>query len=86
MFLKVKLLFAGLDPANPMMSHFVGCYLTSDDAEWVDVIHSDMYAFGTAPSQRMAKIHIFVNGGCRYQPPNCTVLPATFNPSNNQCD
>ncbi|XP_072747773.1 pancreatic triacylglycerol lipase-like [Anoplolepis gracilipes] len=55
----------GLDPANPLF-YPRGCYLTSEDAAWVDIIHTDMGGYGTPPYQGTAQY--FQNGGVRPQP------------------
>lgn len=59
----------GLDPANPFTSLFAGCYLSSDNALSVDVIHTDMGLYGTTDdSPETATAHFFANGGHRFQP------------------
>ncbi|XP_018395552.1 PREDICTED: lipase member H-like [Cyphomyrmex costatus] len=55
----------GLDPANPLF-YLPGCYLTSKDAEWLDVIHTDKGGYGTPTS--MGTADYYVNGGTRPQP------------------
>ncbi|XP_011873876.1 PREDICTED: lipase member H-A-like isoform X2 [Vollenhovia emeryi] len=54
-----------LDPANSIF-YFPGCYLTRNDATWVDVIHTDMGGYGTLKSTGTADY--YVNGGTRPQP------------------
>ncbi|XP_018304111.1 lipase member H isoform X2 [Mycetomoellerius zeteki] len=54
-----------LDPANPVF-YLLGCYLTPNDAEWVDVIHTDKGGYGTPTS--MGTADYYVNGGTRPQP------------------
>ncbi|XP_012538316.1 lipase member H [Monomorium pharaonis] len=54
-----------LDPANPMFYPF-GCYLTNEDASWIDVIHTDMGGYGTPTS--MGTAEYYANGGTRPQP------------------
>ncbi|XP_039313467.1 lipase member H [Solenopsis invicta] len=55
----------GLDPANPIF-YLPGCYLTRNDAMWVDVIHTDKGGYGTPTS--MGTADYYVNGGTRPQP------------------
>ncbi|XP_012538313.1 lipase member H [Monomorium pharaonis] len=59
-----------LDPANPIF-YFPGCYLTHNDAMWVDVIHTDIGGYGTLTSVGTADY--YVNGGTRPQP-GCKLL------------
>lgn len=54
-----------LDPANPLF-YLPGCYLTRNDATWVDVIHTDMGGYGTLTA--MGTADYYVNGGTRPQP------------------
>lgn len=84
MFLKVKLLFTGLDPANPYIYPSV-CFLKSNDAKWVDVIHTDMFIYGTPSFPRMGTAEFFANYGIRYQP-NCTFTFKLFTPEGNNHD
>ncbi|XP_029158481.1 pancreatic triacylglycerol lipase-like [Nylanderia fulva] len=55
----------GLDPANPVF-YPLGCYLTSTDAPWVDVIYTDMGGYGTF--ECVGTANYYVNGGSRPQP------------------
>ncbi|KYN29647.1 Lipase member H-B [Trachymyrmex cornetzi] len=59
-----------LDPANPVF-YLLGCYLTRNDAEWVDVIHTDKGGYGTPTS--MGTADYYVNGGTRPQP-GCQII------------
>ncbi|XP_011645183.1 LOW QUALITY PROTEIN: lipase member H-like [Pogonomyrmex barbatus] len=59
-----------LDPANPIF-YPPGCYLTRNDASWVDVIHTDRGGYGTPTS--MGTADYYVNGGTRPQP-DCIFL------------
>lgn len=43
-----------------------GCYLKSSDAEWIDIIHTDMGGFGTSQSLGTAEYN--ANMGTRPQP------------------
>lgn len=61
----MKLSFLGLDPVNPKF-YPLGCYLTSNDANWVDVIHTDMGGSGT--SERCGTTDYYPNDGTRTQP------------------
>lgn len=54
-----------LDPANRMY-YPIGCYLTSNDASWIDVIHTDAGGFGTL--EHMGSAEFYANGGTRTQP------------------
>ena len=54
-----------MDPANPLF-YLPGCYLTQNDAEWVDVIHTDKGGYGAPTS--MGTADYYVNGGIRPQP------------------
>ncbi|KAL0121396.1 hypothetical protein PUN28_006721 [Cardiocondyla obscurior] len=54
-----------LDPANPLF-YLPGCYLTRNDATWVDVIHTDKGGYGTPVSTGTADYYI--NSGTRPQP------------------
>ncbi|XP_071558357.1 lipase member H-A-like isoform X1 [Temnothorax nylanderi] len=67
-----------LDPANPIF-YLPGCYLTRNDAAWVDVIHTDMGVYGSPISTGTADY--YVNGGTRPQP-DCKL----FGPSLSQTD
>ncbi|XP_025993973.1 lipase member H-A [Solenopsis invicta] len=55
----------GLDPANRIF-YPTGCYLTSKDASWIDVIHTDMGGYGT--SKYMGTAEFYANTGHRPQP------------------
>ncbi|KAL0117658.1 hypothetical protein PUN28_008810 [Cardiocondyla obscurior] len=66
----------GLDPANPFF-YPSGCYLRSNDAAWVDVIHTDMGGYGTLFSTGTADY--YVNGGYRPQP-NCSLISIPLSP------
>ncbi|XP_011694913.1 PREDICTED: endothelial lipase-like [Wasmannia auropunctata] len=70
----------GLDPANPFLSLCLGCYLSSDDAEFVDSMTSGMPVFGSFPFPRMATAHFLLNGG--YSQPNCSLISLLTDPTN----
>ncbi|XP_011634897.1 lipase member H-like [Pogonomyrmex barbatus] len=55
-----------LDPANPIFNPLESCYLTKDDASWVDVIHTDMGGYGTY--YPMGTADFYANSGHRPQP------------------
>jgi len=73
-----------LDPANPFF-YFPGCYLTRNDAAWIDVIHTDMGGYGTPTS--MGTADYYVNDGIRPQP-GCKFfgLPLSDTGINNYCN
>lgn len=54
-----------MDPANPSF-YPSGCYLTSEDATWIDIIHMDMGGYGS--SAGMGTAEYYANGGTRPQP------------------
>jgi hypothetical protein len=58
-------LFIGLDPANRIF-YPTGCYLMSNDASWIDVIHTDMGGSGT--SMVMGTAEFYANTGHSPQP------------------
>lgn len=60
----------GLDPANDML-YLTGCYLTSKDASWVDVIHTDKWGYGTGSHMGTAEFN--ANDGHRPQP-GCSLI------------
>jgi len=77
-FLSVKL-FVALDPANPMFYPF-GCYLTKDDAFWIDVIHTDRGIYGTLTY--MGTAEFYANHGTRPQP-GCPLIGTPLSNSGN---
>ncbi|XP_070531441.1 lipase member H-like [Cardiocondyla obscurior] len=66
----------GLDPAIPFF-YPSGCYLRSNDAAWVDVIHTDMGEYGTLFSTGTADY--YVTDGFRPQP-NCSLISIPLSP------
>ncbi|KAL0128523.1 hypothetical protein PUN28_003686 [Cardiocondyla obscurior] len=65
-----------LDPAIPFF-YPSGCYLRSNDAAWVDVIHTDMGEYGTLFSTGTADY--YVTDGFRPQP-NCSLISIPLSP------
>lgn len=68
-----------MDPANPIF-YPTGCYLTSKDAKWVDVIHTDKGGYGTPLST--GTTDYYVNGGTRPQP-DCKTLAVPLSKEGN---
>lgn len=56
----------GLDPAGLLFSPNSSVFLTKEDAEFVDVIHTDGGVYGT--SEALASADFYPNGGVRVQP------------------
>lgn len=75
-------MFAALDPANRMF-YPTGCYLTSNDASWIDVIHMDSGVYGTLEHLGSAEFYAD-NGGRRFQPGCPIAVP--FSDEGNKCD
>lgn len=55
----------GLDPAGVLFSPNSTVFLTKEDAEFVDVIHTDAGVYGT--SEALASVDFYPNGGDRVQ-------------------
>lgn len=70
----------GLDPAGPFFNFFQPC-LSSSDARFVDIIHTDFSFYGISKS--IGTVDFFPNGGHRIQPgcPSNT----TFNTKEDFC-
>ncbi|XP_011873872.1 PREDICTED: lipase member H-like [Vollenhovia emeryi] len=66
-----------LDPANPII-YPIGCYLKSDDAMWIDVIHTDMGGYGIPWT--MGTADYVVNHGIRPQP-GCELVGLPLSPT-----
>lgn len=60
-----KIFFIGLDPAGPGY-YILNTHLSASDAEFVDVIHTDMGFFGLA--LKIGHVDFFPNYGYRSQP------------------
>lgn len=73
-YLNKELLVTGLDPAGPFFNFLQPC-LSSSDARFVDVIHTDYRFYGIA--KNIGTVDFFPNGGHRIQP-GCP-LNTTFN-------
>lgn len=65
----------GLDPAGLLFSPNSTVFLTKDDAEFVDVIHTDGGVYGT--SEALVSADFYPNGGVRAQP-GCSVWTFPF--------
>ncbi|XP_029173938.1 phospholipase A1 member A-like [Nylanderia fulva] len=70
----------GLDPAGPFFNFLQPC-LTSSDARFVDIIHTDSRFYGITKS--IGTVDFFPNGGRRIQP-GCP-LNVTFNTKEDFC-
>lgn len=55
----------GLDPAGPLFTPNSTVFLTKEDAEFVDVIHTDAGIYGT--SEALASADFYPNDGVRAQ-------------------
>lgn len=55
----------GLDPAGPLFKPNSTVFLTKDDAEFVDVIHTDSGFYGT--KMALASVDFYPNDGVRAQ-------------------
>ncbi|XP_060814962.1 pancreatic triacylglycerol lipase-like [Bombus pascuorum] len=60
----------GLDPAGPLF-YILNCRLTSEDADFVDIIHTDAGFYGIV--LRSGHVDFYPNGGHRPQP-GCTLI------------
>lgn len=65
----------GLDPAGLLFSPNSSVFLTKEDAEFVDVIHTDGGVYGT--SEALASADFYPNGGVRVQP-GCSAWTFAF--------
>lgn len=65
-----KFFFTALDPAGPLY-YFVDSHITSSDAKFVDVIHTDMGLYGLAI--KVGHVDFFPNYGYRPQP-GCKII------------
>lgn len=65
----------GLDPAGPLFKPNSTVFLTKEDAEFVDVIHTDSGFYGT--SKALASVDFYPNDGVRAQS-GCSIWTFPF--------